>query len=88
MARKMGLLHLALSTKVFYPIEFKNASQLFTPISDIEFYRRFEGSVSCHLWNEVLRSNGVDKNQVFPKESPYERIISSKKLDEGWCLGE
>ena len=33
-------------------------------------------------------SNGVDKNQVFPKESPYERIISSKKLDEGWCLGE
>jgi len=61
--------------------KYKDADKLFTKMSDAEYEKRFINAKTCHLWNEVLRSQGIDKNKIFHKDSPYERIIETYNLD-------
>lgn len=84
MLNRLKMRGLAEPARSFYPIPFKHASLLFEPMGDDEYEAIFSEAKACHLWNEVLRHQGINKNVIFDANSPYERIICKLRLDEGW----
>jgi hypothetical protein len=56
--------------------EYKPNPRIISSISEIP-----ENMVAIHMWNEVWRNNGVDKNGKFHPESIYE-ILKSTHLKE------
>ncbi|MBV9839947.1 MAG: hypothetical protein JOY99_00170 [Sphingomonadaceae bacterium] len=47
--------------KVFYPLHWPQAAELFRPRPGIGALSWAEGTVAVHFWNELLRINGYDK---------------------------
>jgi hypothetical protein len=82
--KKMNLIGFSSSSSAFYPVAYANADTLFEPMSDSKFQSIFLNSKTCHLWNEILRRKGLDKNTYFHPDSPYERFIQERSLDSGW----
>ena len=80
MVKRLGLLHFAKPSNYFYPIPFRDAS-LFSTDEQYSFDKYFSRALTSHLWNEVLRHKGQNKNVIFPKDSPYERMITMSALD-------
>lgn len=52
-----------------HPIRYQDASVAFRPDSTRRIHRRTRGSSAVHLWNEILRQRGIDKNGPFPRSS-------------------
>jgi len=52
----------------FCPIDWYNLRDVFldTNVPD--------SSLGIHLWNEIWRRNGIDKNGTYHEESLYERL--------------
>ena len=68
-----GLLSAAKPEKWFYPVHHSAWRSLFdgTFAGGLDSLR---DSYCVHLWNEMLRRDGVDKNASFPKDSLIEQL--------------
>lgn len=55
---------------VFCPIHWYSFEDLFTPFP-------LGKSYAVHLWNEMWRRNGIDKDEEFDKNCMYERLKSA-----------
>ena len=60
---------------IFYPNTVTN-SKVIKNIKDIP-----ESMYCIHLWNEMLRQGGVDKNQTFDKASLYEQLKEKHNIN-------
>ncbi|WP_026971224.1 glycosyltransferase [Aliagarivorans marinus] len=58
----------ALPFSAFYPIHHSSAAAMFSKGSQ-QLNALLENSYAVHLWNEVLRKRGVDKNAGFEPDS-------------------
>jgi len=63
----------AQSPNIFYPIPWRETEQIFFGSAD-SVAARCKNSFSIHLWNEVLRRKGIEKNQEFPAGSFFARL--------------
>lgn len=52
-----------------HPIPFPDAPRVFQPDPTRSVHRSTTHSYAVHLWNEVLRQHGIDKNGPFPRTS-------------------
>lgn len=77
------------AVKKFKLESFVRPPELYNPVDFWEWYRFIDGNVdetvlsgaySVHLWNEMWRRNGVDKDARFPENSPYE-ILKRRYLE-------
>lgn len=82
--KHLELLSYAKTSKEFYPISYANAGLSFCKMEDDMFESLFLNAKTYHLWNEVLRRMGSNKNIIFHPMSPYERLISKDSLDSGF----
>lgn len=64
-----GLAHHALPPEAICPIDWWNTHEFITqPLPDLP------GSYGLHLWNEVWRHHGIDKDGVYASASAYETL--------------
>ena len=56
---------------VFCPLSCHDWRKLLDPGTDRDF---FEGSFAIHLWNEMWRREGCDKDGSYPRDCTYERL--------------
>jgi hypothetical protein len=76
---QFGLDQYILPTKTFYPHHWSKWQLPFLPEKPLP------DAYSIHLWNEVLRRKGVDKNADYPATSWIEQIRAA--VEEKVCLG-
>jgi hypothetical protein len=60
-----------LPPEVFCPLSCHDWRKLLDPGTDRDF---FEGSFAIHLWNEMWRRDGCDKDGSYPRDCTYERL--------------
>lgn len=77
---KLNLNNYSVDKNCFYPVSHSDWEKIFLP-SNLNF-EDFSGSYCIHLWNEHLRRNGINKNDIMNSDSLYEKIISRFNLDE------
>ena len=58
-------------SEVFCPINFENWLQILNPNVDMKFSSNV---YAIHLWNEIFRRNGMDKNKTFNSGCLYEKL--------------
>ncbi len=78
-----GLLPLARPFYTFFPVNWQNAMSVFNgDLARPETDRLVSLSHALHLWNEVLRRNGVDKgSRFYHPESMFARLLRRYGLD-------
>ena len=57
-----------LSRETFYKISYDEWEQFVIP-NGVSIDTLRQESYAAHLWNEMWRRNGIDKNKPFPKTS-------------------
>jgi glycosyltransferase involved in cell wall biosynthesis len=68
---------------VCYPVHWKEAADLLSPSEAVSLEKRTHSSLFLHLWNEVLRRRGVDKN-LLPPTGSFLRQLADRHPVEGW----
>lgn len=71
--KELKLLHHTSPYYVYYPISYANASLIFDCSKNVIIP---DEAKSIHLWNEVLRRDGIDKNDKFKANSVFEQWAS------------
>lgn len=65
----LGLAGSAQPAAVFYPIHYSNALDLLDPEKAEEVEEKCAASLTCHLWNAMLKWHGVPKEVMPPRDS-------------------
>lgn len=68
---KFGLTKSIISGTMFFPVFYTEAPRAFT---DIYVPRIADDCYSIHLFNEMWRLAGADKNAIYPESSLYEKL--------------
>lgn len=75
---KYGLQHYVAKPYTFCPIPYKQWYKFLNGSLFVSWIELSKMTIlrtkAVHLWNEMWRRNGVDKNGIFPKRSIYERL--------------
>lgn len=67
--KSAGLAGFAQPEAVFYPIHYSDALAVLDPEQAEAVAEKCAGSLTCHLWNAMLRWHGVPKDLMPPKGS-------------------
>ena len=57
---------------VFSPVVYSNVRDIVSDAVDMD--AKLANSFAIHLWQEMWRRNGIDKNAVYPKGCLYEKL--------------
>ncbi|HAS23056.1 hypothetical protein V6D52_08920 [Idiomarina loihiensis] len=68
--KELKLQHLTSPYYTYYPVSYANASLIFESSKQLVIP---DEAKSIHLWNEVLRRDGIDKDNKFKSDSIYEK---------------
>jgi len=82
--RELGMTAHALPPSAFYPLHHSEAAAPFAPDPDDALERRLHGAYTVHLWNEMLRRAGVDKDATHPPTSAFERLKRRYGVGASW----
>jgi len=74
LVRLMELADLAAGPETVYPIHWSETGDLVAPDPGGTLWRRLEGACAIHLWNEMWRRYGLDKDATYSPTSVYERL--------------
>jgi hypothetical protein len=80
---KLGYDYRAVSNSLCYPVHHSEVLDILRPSKSIQLTRRTSTSIFVHLWNEMLRHNGVHKTYLPPKGSMLRRWVERYPVD-GW----
>jgi hypothetical protein len=71
--KMLDLKRFASDYKTFCPINYYELNKIVTECENIDMF--ITGSYAIHLWNELWRRSGIDKNGDFPPDSLYQKLL-------------
>jgi len=72
--REFSLEEYVLEPAVFCPIGYADWAAILDPKINHDFG---DATYAVHLWNEIWRRNGQDKNSIYQPECLYEKLLSA-----------
>ena len=78
LVKKMGLSEASAHYKAFCPIHYYELNKIVKECENVD--ELISDSYAIHLWNEIWRRTGVDKNGGFPPNSLYQKLLDKYGL--------
>jgi hypothetical protein len=80
--KKLGLDQYGASYNAFCPIHYYELNKIVGENNNIDEFmvNLIKDSYGVHLWNELWRRKGIDKNGVFPVNSLYQHLLNKHGL--------
>ena len=77
LVKKYKLEKYAMGYKAFCPVHYYELGKIVTTCDNLDEFMDIlmKDSYAVHLWNEIWRRKGVDKNGTFPPNSVYRRFL-------------
>jgi hypothetical protein len=63
-----------LPRETMYPLHYDDARMAFAEDPDDVYWDQLAGAYTVHLWNELLKHEGIDKSATFPATSMFTRL--------------
>lgn len=79
----LGCIDQAYAPSVCYPVHYSQALDMLKPTKTAAILERSKSSLLLHLWNEMLRRNGVRKEWLPPRGSALRHLIDRHHVG-GW----
>jgi hypothetical protein len=76
-----GLEGRATPTQLIYPLHWREAMLVFDPAEKARVFERTTGSLTLHLWNEILTLNGIDTMAPPPAGSYLAETIERHRAN-------
>jgi hypothetical protein len=80
---ELGLFELATAPEIVYPIHWSQWHHVLKPSATKAVEQKVGSALFLHLWNELFRRAGVDKNVAPPRGSFLRRQMERHGID-GW----